>query len=65
MDTLALLVRQAFSQRRKTLKNNLKDLLNLEEFEILGINPTDRPERLSVGTYVELANYLGRRQGNV
>lgn len=65
MDTLALLVRQAFSQRRKTLKNNLKNLLNLEDFEILGINPTDRPERLSVGTYVELANYLGRKQGNV
>ncbi len=65
MDTLALLVRQAFRQRRKTLRNNLKDLLNLEEFEILGINPTDRPERLSVGTYVELANYLGRRKGNV
>ncbi len=65
MDTLALLVRQAFSQRRKTLKNNLKNLLNLEDFEILGINPTDRPERLSVRTYVELANYLGRRQGNV
>ena len=38
MDTLALLVRQAFSQRRKTLRNNLKDLLNLEEFEIMGLS---------------------------
>ena len=32
---------------------------------MLGINPQDRPERLSVQTYVELANYLGRRQREI
>ncbi|NCX48530.1 MAG: 16S rRNA (adenine(1518)-N(6)/adenine(1519)-N(6))-dimethyltransferase RsmA [Gammaproteobacteria bacterium] len=62
-DALTQVVRQAFSQRRKTLRNNLKDVVSLDEFEALGINPQDRPERLSVETYVELGNYLGRREG--
>ena len=62
-DALTQVVRQAFSQRRKTLRNNLKDVVSLDEFEALSINPQDRPERLSVETYVELGNYLGRREG--
>jgi len=63
MDGLTHVVRQAFSQRRKTLRNNLKDIVSLDEFEALGINPQDRPERLSVETYIELGNYLGRKEG--
>ena len=65
MDTLTDVVRQAFSQRRKTLRNNLRDILTSEEFEVLGINPQDRPERLSVQTYVELGNYLDRKQRGI
>ena len=65
MDTLTHVVRQAFSQRRKTLRNNLKDILTSEEFEVLGINPQDRPERLSVQTYVELCNYLDRKERKI
>ncbi|CAI8311424.1 MAG: 16S rRNA (adenine(1518)-N(6)/adenine(1519)-N(6))-dimethyltransferase RsmA [Oceanospirillales bacterium TMED33] len=65
MQTLTHVVRQAFSQRRKTLRNNLKDILTSEEFEVLGINPQDRPERLSVQTYVELCNYLDRKERNI
>lgn len=61
MDSLMQLVRQAFSQRRKTLRNNLKNVISLEEFEALAINPQDRPERLSVETYVKLSNYLNNR----
>jgi 16S rRNA (adenine1518-N6/adenine1519-N6)-dimethyltransferase len=62
MNALTQVVRQAFSQRRKTLRNNLKDIISLDEFEVLRINPQDRPERVSVETYVELGNYLGRKE---
>ena len=55
---LERLVRMAFAQRRKTLRNNLKELpveLKLEDF---GIDPGARPETLSVQTYVTLSNAL-------
>ncbi len=63
MDTLTHLVRQSFGQRRKILRNNLKDVISLEEFDDLGINPQDRPEHLSVETYIELGNYLSQQRG--
>jgi 16S rRNA (adenine1518-N6/adenine1519-N6)-dimethyltransferase len=65
MDMLKAVVRQAFSQRRKTLRNNLKALINTEEFAHLEINPQDRPERLSVETYVHLANHISQREGSL
>lgn len=63
MDTLTHLVRQSFGQRRKILRNNLKDVISLEEFDDLGINPQDRPEHLSVETYIELGNYISQQRG--
>ncbi len=63
MDTLTHTVKQSFGQRRKTLRNNLKDVIRLEEFGYLGINPQDRPERLSVETYIELGNYIAQQRG--
>jgi len=63
MDTLIELVRQSFGQRRKTLRNNLKDIISLEEFDYLGINPQGRPEQLSVETYIELGNYIAQQRG--
>lgn len=49
-------VAQAFSQRRKTLRNTLKGLLTAEQIESVGINPTQRAETLSVADFVNLAN---------
>ena len=51
------LVKQAFSQRRKTLRNNLKGLVSAEELEQLGIDAGLRPERLAVADYVKISNY--------
>ena len=51
-------VRISFSQRRKTLRNNLKPLLTAEQIEAAGIDPSIRPERLSVADFVNLANQL-------
>ena len=64
MDDLRRVVRQAFSQRRKTLRNNFKDWISTDELVALSINPQDRPERLSVETYIDLANYISQRENN-
>ncbi len=64
MDDLSRVVRQAFSQRRKTLKNNLKIWISADELVSLAIDPQDRPERLSVEKYIDLANYMGQRESN-
>jgi 16S rRNA (adenine1518-N6/adenine1519-N6)-dimethyltransferase len=52
------LVTKAFSQRRKTLRNNLKGVLELADFEALGIDPGLRPENLAVEDFVRMANHL-------
>ena len=50
------LVRQAFSQRRKTLRKALKGLVGPEHFDVTGIDPGLRGERLTVEQFVQLAN---------
>ena len=50
------LVRKCFTQRRKTLRNNLRNILSVEQIESLGIDPSTRAETLSVNQFVELAN---------
>lgn len=48
------IVRDAFSQRRKTLRNSLRRRLSIELIEQAGINPGERPEKLSVENFVQL-----------
>ncbi|WP_136249207.1 16S rRNA (adenine(1518)-N(6)/adenine(1519)-N(6))-dimethyltransferase RsmA [Halomonas borealis] len=52
------LVREAFGQRRKTLRNNLKGRLDAATLESLGIDPARRPQTLSVAEFVHIANHL-------
>lgn len=52
----ATVVRAAFGQRRKTLRNALSGLCGPEHFEAAGIEPGTRAERLSVAEFVRLAN---------
>lgn len=47
-DQLVALVERAFNQRRKMLRRSLSELVSAEAFEAAGIDPQDRPERLSV-----------------
>ena len=54
----ARVVKQAFSQRRKTLRNTLKGLLTEEQIESLGIDLSVRAEVLNVSDFVKLANLL-------
>jgi len=53
---LERLVAQAFSQRRKTLRNTLKGLLAADAIEALGIDGGRRPETLSLAEFVALAD---------
>jgi len=48
----------AFNQRRKTLTNSLKNYLSKEDFESLDIDPSARPEQLSVAEFVHIANFF-------
>ncbi|MDO4693529.1 MAG: 16S rRNA (adenine(1518)-N(6)/adenine(1519)-N(6))-dimethyltransferase RsmA [Eikenella sp.] len=54
------LVKQAFRQRRKTLRNNLKDLAGEADFAAVGIDPQQRAEHIPPGQYVALSNHLCR-----
>jgi 16S rRNA (adenine1518-N6/adenine1519-N6)-dimethyltransferase len=48
----------AFGQRRKTIRNTLKDFLNDDDFLKLNLNPQLRAENLSVKDYVLIANHI-------
>jgi 16S rRNA (adenine1518-N6/adenine1519-N6)-dimethyltransferase len=49
------LVRLAFQQRRKTLRNALAAAVRPEDFERTGLDPGLRPERLTLADFVRLA----------
>jgi 16S rRNA (adenine1518-N6/adenine1519-N6)-dimethyltransferase len=49
-------VAQAFSQRRKTLRNSLKTLLTADQINAAGIDPAQRPERLTLAEFAALAD---------
>ena len=51
-------VRHAFAQRRKTLRNALRGLLTEEGFEAAGVDPRLRAERLTIDDFARLALQL-------
>ena len=54
----AKIVLAAFGQRRKTLRNTLKGLLDDAGFAALGIDSQKRAENLSVADFVLISNFL-------
>ena len=60
--SLEQLVRAAFSQRRKTLRNTLKGLLDSDAISDEGIDPILRPEQIDLAGFVRLANRLARQR---
>lgn len=56
----AKVVLAAFGQRRKTLRNTLKGMLDDDGFSALNINSQQRAENLSVADFVTIANYLAK-----
>eukprot|EP01031_Cornospumella_fuschlensis_P043112 gene43112-52690_t len=55
---LERIVREAFNQRRKTLRNTLKALLSNAEIEAAGVDGSLRPEQLDLAAFVRLADQL-------
>jgi 16S rRNA (adenine1518-N6/adenine1519-N6)-dimethyltransferase len=53
--TFARVVRAAFASRRKTLRNNLKGLLDAGEMSALGIDSTRRAETLTLAEFATLS----------
>jgi 16S rRNA (adenine1518-N6/adenine1519-N6)-dimethyltransferase len=52
-------VRDAFGQRRKTLRNALSQVCTGADIEAAGLRPDARAEQLAVADFVHLARYLG------
>lgn len=59
---LRTVVTAAFSQRRKTLRNTLRDLLNVQQLEPLEISPGARAETLSLKQFIAISNLLTRNE---
>jgi 16S rRNA (adenine1518-N6/adenine1519-N6)-dimethyltransferase len=55
---MARVVRQAFSQRRKMLRNTLRGVMDETGLDALGIAPSRRAEELAVSDYVRICNAL-------
>jgi 16S rRNA (adenine1518-N6/adenine1519-N6)-dimethyltransferase len=55
------LVRQAFAQRRKILRNTLRGLLSAEEIRLAGVDPAARAETLDLAAFAALANRAARQ----
>jgi len=55
LDAFQRLVSQAFSMRRKTLRNSLRGLLSASVIESTGIDPGVRPETLSLQQFADLS----------
>ena len=54
----AQVVMRAFGQRRKTLRNTLREMLVSSDFDKLGIDPVARGETLGVADFVRIANFM-------
>jgi len=52
------IVRDAFNQRRKTLRNALKKHMTEDDLKELGIDPQVRPEQLSISDFVKITNCI-------
>ena len=52
------IIKESFKFKRKNLKNNLKDILNLNDFENLKILPTNRAEDLSIEDFIKITKYV-------
>jgi len=57
---LRTVVAAAFAQRRKTLRNTLRQLLDAETIAAVGIDPKRRAETLTLAEFARLAEKIGR-----
>ncbi len=58
----ANLVREAFGQRRKTIRNSMRNFLDQDDFSNLELDSKARAENLSVEDFIKAANYVYHKQ---
>ena len=58
IDDLHRVCLEAFNQRRKTIRNSMRNFITPEQLTLLGIDPNLRPENLSLEQFVTIANWL-------
>ena len=58
------IVQVCFSQPRKTLTNNLRKIISSDEITAMGIDPSIRPQQLTLNNLVTLAKYSKSRPSN-
>ncbi len=58
VDCLQEVIRTAFTQRRKTLRNSMKNLVSEDKLRELELDLTLRPENLSLQDYVRISNAI-------
>jgi 16S rRNA (adenine1518-N6/adenine1519-N6)-dimethyltransferase len=63
-ETFERVVAQAFSQRRKTLRNSLKTLMSSEMIAEAGVDPALRAEALTLEDYAELTKVVAHYEPN-
>ena len=63
-DSFEKIVKVAFSQKRKTIKNNFKNILFDKDFFNLKISPTIRSEALTIDQFIKLENYVTQNNIN-
>jgi 16S rRNA (adenine1518-N6/adenine1519-N6)-dimethyltransferase len=56
------IVLSAFGQRRKTIRNTLKDFLNDHDFIALNLDSQLRAENLSTQQFVSISNYVSTKK---
>ena len=61
---LTKLIKKSFSQRRKTIKNNLKNIINFSDQILLNskINGNKRAEELSFDDFINLSNSFDKNK---
>ncbi len=52
----------AFNQRRKTIRNTLKKIMSVDDLIALKVDPTLRPENLSLQDYVRIARFYSSQK---
>ena len=56
--SLRKLVKAAFAHRRKTLRNNLKEVIGSTQLEALGVDPGARAETLELNQFITITNAI-------
>jgi 16S rRNA (adenine1518-N6/adenine1519-N6)-dimethyltransferase len=57
-ETFARVVQAAFGHRRKMLRNNLKEVIPVNELSAIGVDPMRRAETLTLEEFARIANHV-------